>query len=233
MSIEEEVFEVLHQNLVSVKPEYNSRNIILCPICLSEIYKDEVLEYGIEHIIPKIIVKNDAPEIVEPITKNQRSGLTVLCRQPRFDRKHKLANNGCNGLKGSLYDWSLGRLFKNKTFNVNNLFHRHYVGVLVMGYLAAFQIFGYEYILRSELDEIRKQFDYPDDTKTDWLRYVRITEPSSFVFTGENGMPFLVGGLTHNNAALEIMFRNFWVVLPSGHQSQNSFTRNIEMLLCR
>lgn len=234
MSINEETFEVLHHNLVLVRPEYESRDIILCPICLTEIRKDDVLRYGVEHIVPKVIVKKDTLELAGTITQNQRCGITVLCRHPRiYGPENKHANQGCNGLKGSLYDWALGRVMNGEILDTSKLAHRHYVAVLIMGYLAAFQTYGYEYILRPELDDVRRQFHFPDITVCSWLEYVRIFDRSPGIYTTENGMPFILGGLMHKDAALEIMFNRFSVALPGGYEQQRSFTKDIETLLRR
>jgi len=64
-----------------------------------------------------------------------------------------------------------------------------------MGYLVAFQYFGYEYILRCEMDEIRNQFDYPDERKTSYLDQAlySLTPSSSPPFVAESGQPFLWG----------------------------------------
>ena len=59
MRSKDEAYEVLHANLAAVRPEYAARNIILCPICLREIPKAEVLAGGVEHILPQNIIAED------------------------------------------------------------------------------------------------------------------------------------------------------------------------------
>jgi hypothetical protein len=41
--LKEEVFEILRENLLAVKPEYASKNVVLCPLCLREITWVEAL----------------------------------------------------------------------------------------------------------------------------------------------------------------------------------------------
>ena len=55
INMRQEVFEILRMNLVAVKPDYNAKEIVLCPICLNEVSKDEVINGGgFEHIVPQM-----------------------------------------------------------------------------------------------------------------------------------------------------------------------------------
>ncbi len=83
MNIEEEAYTVLRENLLQIKKEYKDREVVLCPICLSEISKDDILTGGVEHIIPRAATKKDSTTTKQLGTVNQRSGITILCRYER------------------------------------------------------------------------------------------------------------------------------------------------------
>src|SRR5260370_5499871 len=72
MSLKTEVFEVLRQNLILVRPEYGSKDVVLCPICMREIPRQAVQDGGIEHVIPENVVKLDNANISGLGTQNQR-----------------------------------------------------------------------------------------------------------------------------------------------------------------
>jgi hypothetical protein len=98
-----------------------------------------------------------------------------------------------------------------------------------MGYLAAFQYFGYEYILRDELAPIREQFDYPIERRTNWLDhalYCRVPRRIHTVIT-ETGMPFIFGNVLRPNTSLTMLFRRCQVTLPGGHLD---ITRDVPFL---
>lgn len=236
MSLKKELFKLLHENLVATFPSYASKEVVLCPVCFTEITENEVLGGALEHIVPTNIVNED-PDCIKFATKNQRSGLTVLCRKRRiwgnqttydFGERdwniqikwsNKVANQGCNGLKGSLYDRVFCGLLDDTSHNLLELTNRQKVATLMMGYLGAFQIFGYEYVLLPELNEVRDQFDRPDIKITKWLDRVVYFADISFpgICATEWGMPFNFGGSLHESAPLEVRFRRFRVELPPGH----------------
>ena len=220
ISINEELFNVLHQDLCHIKPEYKYKDVILCPICLREISKETVLKSGVEHIVPQGLLKNDINENRDLGTLNQRCGLTVLCREQRVQKgTSKLTQDGCNGLKGKLYDRLWVRHWGKKDIDRDILELRLSVFILIMAYLGAFQVYGYEYILRKELDEIREQFDYPDDQKTSYLDSAKVNLKANGdrIVATSSGHPFALGGLLVNGRPLHIAFRRFKAELPSGH----------------
>ena len=220
MSLNEEVFDVLYKNLVEVKPEYSNKNIILCPICLSEITKSEVMLNGIEHIIPKNSIKMDSTDKKSLGTLNQRCGITVLCRQERVCKSNGTTSiDGCNGLKGSLYDRLWKPYWNNQKIDPEKLTHRHGVSILVMAYLGAFQRYGYDYILQTEFDEIREQFDFPDERITNWLEFAQVylEAGSDNIISTARAHPFVTGGILSKGCCLEVLFRRFKAYLPTGH----------------
>lgn len=234
MSINEEAYEVLRENLVAVRPEFAARDVVLCPICQREVSRDAVIKGGVEHIIPQNVVSGDSADVASLGTKNQRCGITVLCREERACKSDgKISKDGCNGMKGRLYDRLFRRLFDTGAHARSELTHSHGVAVLIMAYLGAFQCLGYEYILRPELDPIREQFDFPHDRKTDWLDHARycLAEDKTQVVATSVGQPFVFGGITTQSAPLEVLFRRCHVLLPSGHWSISKVTRHLQVLL--
>jgi hypothetical protein len=220
--LREQAYEVLRTNLVAVRPELSVRDVILCPICLREFTRDDAMRWGVEHIIPQAVARRDAEPTVPETTRNQRCGITFLCRSPRTCASTgEVANEGCNGLKGNFYDQHMFPFLDDGRHESEELDHRHGVAILVMGYLAAFQYFGYEYILRDELAPIREQFDYPNDRRTDWLDDALYSEDPLAIHTSitETGMPFMFGNVIRPNAPLTMFFRRCQVTLPSGHLS--------------
>lgn len=216
MGIKDEAFAVLHESLCHIRPDYLNHDVILCPICLREISKETILDSGIEHIIPRVATKKDKGTSLA--TLNQRSGITVLCREPRTIGT-ATCKDGCNGFKGKTYDWAVQNLLDDKDRNPNELNNRHAVAILIMAYLGAFQAYGYDYILRPELDEIRKQFDNPDVNATNWLPMAKynLRPGETSIVTTSTGHPFIYGGMVTNNAPLHIVFRRCQAYLPGGH----------------
>ena len=136
-------------------------------------------------------------------------------------------------MKGQLYDRLFKNLFDTNVHARSDLTHSHGVAILIMAYLGAFQSFGYEYILRPELDSIRDQFDFPNDRKTEWLDFAHycLVEDSTPVIATSVGQPFVFGNLLTPNAPLEVMFRRCRALLPSGHRSVSKVTSQLEVLL--
>jgi len=101
--LKEEVFEILRENLLAVKPEYASKDVVLCPLCLREITRVEALVSSVEHIIPQVATKGDTAKDRSLATKNQRCGITLSCRREWSCKSDGyISKDGCNGLKGRL-----------------------------------------------------------------------------------------------------------------------------------
>ena len=219
-SIPSQVFDVLQRDLVKVRPELIGRNVVLCPICLREISEQEVIKGGAEHIIPRNVIRKDDANKRILGSKNQRCGITVLCRTPRICQSNgKLATEGCNGLKGQIYDRLFADLLDDEAHDTHELTCRHKVAILVMAYLGAFQIFGYSYILRNELNEVRKQFDFPEEPKTKWLNevYYNPSATRQWIVVTNWGSPFVVGSAMTPDSPLQVLFRRCQAELPPGH----------------
>jgi hypothetical protein len=234
MSINQQAYELLHENLAAVRPEFADRDVILCPICLREIPRTAVVTCGVEHIIPQNVVKSDPSDFAALGTKNQRCGITVLCRAERVCQSdRRVCKDGCNGMKGRLYDRLFQGLFETGTHVHSDFTHSHGVAILIMAYLGAFQRFGYEYILRLELDPIRTQFDFPNERKTTWLDTARycLAEDTAQIVATSVGQPFIFGSIVTQTAPLEVMFRRCHALLPSGHRILSKMPRRLELLL--
>lgn len=234
IGMNEDVYTVLHDNLVAVKPEYATREVVLCPICLREIPRDIVLKFGVEHIIPQNVIRNDEPDFARLGTKNQRCGITVLCREPRICASDgKTSPDGCNGMKGRLYDRLFRGLFDSAAHRPEELQHGHGIAILIMAYLGAFQNLGYEYILRPTLDDIRTQFDFPNEQKTEWAQFAKyyLGESETQIVATSTGQPFVWGGQCTTGAPLHIFFRRCRALLPGGHWKLKALTRHLGSLL--
>jgi hypothetical protein len=218
LSDRDRLFHILRENLVLVQPEYEPQEVILCPICLRKLRIDEL--GSVEHIVAQNLLKSD-PWYMKKISLSRRAGLTALCRHSRLTATGETAKHGCNGWKGQKYDLLFKGMLQGREIRQEELLHRHGVAVLVMAYLAAFQRLGYGYILRLELDQIRQQFDHPDQRKTAWLDHARVNlapvDPNYQPWGTTSGLPFLFGGQLTSTAPLEVFFRRFHALLPSGH----------------
>lgn len=228
MSLNEQVFDALYANLCHARPQYVGKDVILCPICLREIKKGAVLSGGVEHIVPRVLIKGDNLSKKNLGTLNQRCGITILCRESRTSKMTgAVSSDGCNGMKGKLYDRLCKQHWGDKQIDPENLKHRHGVSILVMAYLGAFQLFGYEYIFQTELEQIREQFDFPEERKTHYLDSAQVNTS----LNGDNivrtsaGHPFILGGV------MAVAFRRFTAQLPSGHWNVQTGVNSLATLM--
>lgn len=230
-SLANEVFSVLLADLRSL-PGYEARTSILCPMCLSDITLDELRVGGIEHIIPRNAVRDDPVDMRDIATQNQRCGITALCRTRRIHPGGADIAHGCNGWKGSKYDFAFRGLLDSEAHHADELSNRNAVGILLMAYLGAFQCLGYSYILQDTLGVIRSQFMEPDRVVTSWLDHALycLPKPPSQIAHTSSGQPFLMGGMLTPDSPLEVTFRRCRALLPSGWRSANG-VRTLSTLL--
>jgi hypothetical protein len=119
---------------------------VLCPLCLLPKSHGELT---LEHIIPKRALTHDPGSLRKLHELNDRSGLTLLCRD-------------CNGLKGRYYDPMIEKMFKAPTFTPRpDEEKRELKARRTLAYLAAFRELGYSYILTNRLDPVRLDFLNP------------------------------------------------------------------------
>ncbi|NOS72585.1 MAG: hypothetical protein HOP33_22025 [Verrucomicrobia bacterium] len=215
MKLTEAVFAVFHESFISSDPKHKNSTEVQCPICLCSLTREDVVNKGgcVDHIIPQSAINEDGDIIKQEIARNERTGLALLCRRPRKTVNDKKADQGCNGLKGSLYDTLFAGFLETKQFSAQDLKIKHQVAILVMAYLGAFQNWGYSYILRSELDEIREQFDNPGKIVSKWTSSVQFeTAPNKIVpITPGKGQPFF---FYEDANDLVVIFRRFLARLP-------------------
>ena len=102
-----------------------------------------------------------------------------------------------------------------------------------MAYLGAFQLFGYEYIFQAELEQIREQFDFPDERKTHYLDTAEVnTSPNGDkIIRTRAGHPFSLGGVMADGNPLQVAFRRFNAQLPSGHWNVQTGVNSLATLM--
>jgi hypothetical protein len=78
------LFDILRVNLVGARSEHATSDQILCPLCLRPLAVSEMK--SVEHIIPRNALEDD-PDYMKSTSLSRRAGLTVLCREPRTNRR--------------------------------------------------------------------------------------------------------------------------------------------------
>jgi hypothetical protein len=99
-NVKELLWQQMHADLRSFIPHFPDDEI-MCPACLRHMKFEEL---SLEHIIPQQAVNCDPIEVRRAITRNQRSGLTLLCERPLICKGKAVPGNGCNGWKGKYFD---------------------------------------------------------------------------------------------------------------------------------
>jgi hypothetical protein len=203
--LELQLFDAYKANLAAVRPERHNKDIMLCPLCISEITRKQVEmhEVGLEHIIPQHSTADKAQKSPQTLVgvKNVRSGLTITCSK-------------CNGRKGRILDWPMrDRIIQGQKLP-EDYPCRTGTAVLIYAYLLAFAVFGYEYILKDDLREIREQFWDPDRSNSGWLRHaqVNLSGKASAIVCNESGYPFVMK--ISPSEPLEMSFWRFRAILP-------------------
>lgn len=198
-----DLFAAYEANLRKVAPGRTAPGSILCPLCLATM---TAAEATLEHIVPK----HSTVEKVQktPFTKlgvtNVRSGLTLTCGR-------------CNGKKGRELDFVLRGLIAGGDKKQSDYVYRSGTAILTYAYLFAFAVFGYEYILKPELDDVRRQFEEPDKPLTPWLELAQV-HPQNIeqpIVVNQWGYPFMMGNKLTPGAPLEVFFWRFRAKLPT------------------
>lgn len=148
----------MRDDLKSLVPWFADNDLLLCPTCCRPIgYQD----FSVEHIIPQQAVANDPAGARAAIPRNERSGMTLLCRKPLVYKDKRVPGNGCNGWKGKYYDRFLKDIirpgFLNRQFN-----SRHHIALFSAGYLGLFREYGYQIALLPSGLLMRNQFFRPN-----------------------------------------------------------------------
>ena len=204
-SLKQQLFDAYAQNLVtsghSTAPDY-----MLCPLCLKRITFEDLRNgrADVEHIIPRHSTTNR--QQLTPFTRlgaaSVRSGLTITCTI-------------CNRKKGSQLDFGMRGLVTPGRKSKADYKGRSGVAILVYAYLLVFAVYGYEYILQPAMDDVRRQFDRPDEDITQWLAGAEVDPTMEAkdqpIVCNEWGYPF-VAGVWRNR--LRISFWRFRAILP-------------------
>lgn len=147
----------LRSDLVKIAPWFADTDTLLCPVCCRQLKYNN---FSVEHVIPQQALANDPEDVRALITKNERSGLTLLCSEPFIMRGKPVRGNGCNGWKGKHFDQSIRTLLKAGSLP-EPFTDRHIIALLMVGYLGLFRRFGYRVALTQSGLIFRNQFFNP------------------------------------------------------------------------
>jgi hypothetical protein len=86
----------LRADLMQYVPAFAETDTLLCPMCCRELKYEQ---FSIEHIIPQQAAKLDPIGARTAVTKNERTGVTLLCSE-KLIVNGKQYPKGCNGWKG-------------------------------------------------------------------------------------------------------------------------------------
>jgi hypothetical protein len=156
--VKETLWHQMHADLRSLVPWFTDHEFLLCPTCFRQMKFDEL---SLEHIIPKQAVADDPQAAREAVIRNQRSGLTLLCRKPMILKGKLVKGTGCNSWKGQFFDGAAHELLHSHPHKIE-LTLRHQVSLFAIEYLALFRKFGYRVSLSPSGLLMRRQFFCPD-----------------------------------------------------------------------
>ena len=147
----------MRADLISLVPWFEGNDLLLCPTCCRAIGFDE---FSVEHIVPKQALASDPVSVREAVPRNDRSGLTLLCRRQLVYKNKRLPGIGCNSWKGKHYDGFLRDLLKAdiKKQPINT---GHQTALFAAGFLALVREFGYQIALSPMGLVSRSQFFNP------------------------------------------------------------------------
>lgn len=148
----------MRADLVSFAPWFEEEKRILCPICFRPLLYND---FSVEHIKPRQVVAMDPKEARESISRNERSGMTLLCRKPLLIDGKIIYNDGCNSWKGKHYDPFLRDVF-HKNILAGNFSSRHHIAIVCISYLGLFLQYGYQVSLLPSGLVLRTQFFNPN-----------------------------------------------------------------------
>jgi hypothetical protein len=146
----------MRADLVKYVPWFADNELLLCPICCRALKFEQ---FSLEHVIPQQAVNSDPLEVRQAISKGQRSGLTLLCKETIIV-DGKSFPNGCNGWKGRHFDKKIGETLRlgGMPRHFSNV---HLIAFLMVGYLGLFLRYGYRVALVESGLVLRNQFFNP------------------------------------------------------------------------
>lgn len=199
-----DLFDAYRTNLTKVDATRAPAGAILCPLDLAPIQRADVESkvVPLEHIIPQhATVASKQTKFTNLAAKDVRSGATLTCGR-------------CNGKKGKELDFPLKGLIAPGPRKPEEYTYRTGTAILTYAYLFAFAVFGYEYIFKEELAEVRAQFEDPDGRHTRWLEHAHVCTANMEqpIVANEWGYPFAAG--IARGAPLELYFWRFRAKLP-------------------
>lgn len=150
------LWTTMREDLFRHVPALQDSTKLLCPICCRAL---DYEKFSLEHILPQQAVKQDPRSVRDAINKNERSGLTLLCRE-RLIIKGSHYENGCNGWKGRNYDARISDLL-NRSDDSFQFSDGHLIALLTVGYLGLFKKYGYRVGLTESGLRLRNQFFNP------------------------------------------------------------------------
>ncbi|AZG77175.1 hypothetical protein [Methylocystis rosea] len=203
----------MRHDLKSLVPWFADNDLLLCPACCRPLRFDE---FSLEHIIPQQALACDPLDVRDAVPRNERSGMTLMCRKPLVIKGRKIPGHGCNSWKGKFYDASLRDLIR-ADFQRKQLNSRHQIALFSAGYLALFRQFGYQIALLPSGLLMRNQFFHPNS----FLRDVPLS--CQVVLAGERLRSYEEGNreywsepfkITVDGASAFIVLRNMVLNLP-------------------
>ncbi|MGU3541014.1 hypothetical protein [Methylobacterium sp. A54F] len=148
----------MRDDLKSLAPWFASNDLLMCPTCGRALRYDE---FSVEHIIPQQAVADDPAAARTAIPKNERSGLTLLCRRTLVFENKAIPGHGCNSWKGKYYDKFIKEALKPEA--LTGKFHsRHHMALMAAAYLGLFRKYGYQVALIPSGLLMRMQFFRPN-----------------------------------------------------------------------
>lgn len=150
--VKRKLWTLMSEDLAQYAPAFYGAELLLCPVCCRALRYEQ---FSLEHILPQQAVKNDPADVRDVINKNQRSGLTLLCKETIIVGNRSFPN-GCNGWKGRNFDARVSELLKPDPFP--RFTNTHTIALLVVGYLGLFKQYGYRVALTEDGLIARNQF---------------------------------------------------------------------------
>ncbi len=145
----------MREDLRTLVPWFDNHDLLFCPTCLRPLpYND----FSVEHILPQRALKVDAKSVREVISKNERSGLTLLCSRNLIYKGKTISGTGCNGWKGKHIDRFLQDVVAADFSSRDTVYSQHQVALVSAGYLALFRTYGYQVALSEAGLIMRMQF---------------------------------------------------------------------------
>lgn len=209
------IWTVMREDLAQYVPAFKNTDTLLCPICCRSLKFEK---FSLEHILPQQVVKLDPVSVRKILTKNERSGLTLLCSETLVVDGKSYAN-GCNGWKGRNFDTRVNELLNSVDFP--RLFSdTHIIAFLIVGFLGLFKQYGYRVALTESGLAVRNQFFNPRR----FTKHLPLT--SRMALRGEPRKAYIPDMHAYWSDPVKvyvegrkatIVIRNFSVILPLSH----------------